>query len=46
MDIKRHLHNNGTYCNDHDALASAYVLITLIPAYLLYVSQHTESAHA
>ena len=33
-------------CNEHDALASVHVLITLIPAYLLYVSQHTESAHA
>jgi len=33
-------------CNDHDALASAHVLITLIPAYLLYVSQHIDSAHA
>ena len=33
-------------CNDRDALASAHVLITLIPAYLLYVSQHIESAHA
>ena len=33
-------------CNEHDALVSVHVLITLIPAYLLYVSQHIDSAHA
>jgi len=33
-------------CNDHDAFASVHVLITLIIAYFLYVSQHIESAHA
>ena len=33
-------------CNEQVLLASVHVLITLIPACLLYVSQHTESAHA
>ena len=33
-------------CNEQVLLASVLVLITLIPACLLCVSQHTESAHA
>jgi len=34
------------YCNEQVLLASVLVLITLIPACLLCVGQHTESAHA
>jgi len=36
----------NAFCNEQVLLASVHVLITLIPACLLYVSQHTESAHA
>jgi len=35
-----------SYCNEQVLLASVLVLITLIPACLLFISQHTDSAHA
>ena len=33
-------------CNEQVLLSSVLVLITLIPACLLFISQHTDSAHA